>query len=230
MTEESVSALDTNLYPDVAGQGGVGPAWRNAAMAAGIELGEVSYHGFFRLQNAALETPHGTIEVHLVAGERGFGLSIMVAGRDRLWGTAENLEQAARVASAWRQGSTIRQMLAAFPFLRTDRLAQAEEDGNVHEVLWALHLLDPGYAAIRPLLRAAHDNPRLSRLYPSVTHETLARFTLDRRDRAKGQVGIMQFPDRYEVDSTWQSTVESARTPAEAVELAAAHVPDFSDD
>jgi len=223
--DEPVSALNTHLYPDLAEQGGLGPAWQNAARRAGVEL-DIGWRGFGRLKNAYVVTPRGTVELHLVGDKRAFGLLIHVADRDRVWGTTDDLEQAALVAAAWRDGSTTRELIAAFRFMSTDRIAQAEEDGNLHEVLWSIHLEDPGYAGIRPVLRAAHDVPQLRRLYPSVTHETLARFTVDHRDRSNGQVAIMCFPDHYEVDSSWQSVTESVPTLAEAIAIAASQVPD----
>jgi hypothetical protein len=110
--------------------------------------------------------------------------------------------------------------------MKTDRFAQAREDGNLLEVLWDFHLEDPGYETMRPVLRAAHDDPRLSRLYPSVTHETLARFNVDPNDRENGQVAIWYHPDHYDVETSWQETTRTAATPAEAVRLASAEIPD----
>jgi hypothetical protein len=67
----------------------------------------------------------------------------------------------------------------------------------------------------------------MSRLYPSVTHETLARFTVDPNDRENGQVAIWREADHYEIHTSWQATVRSATTPVEAVRLASAEIPDI---
>jgi hypothetical protein len=178
-----VSALNTRLYPDIAQQGGLGPAWLNAARRAGLELHGITWGGYSRLFHAWIDTPRGTVELHLGAEHRVFSMLILVEYKEWVWGSTDDLTQAARAAAAWRDGSTIRELIAAFPFLKTDRIAQAREDGNLRDVLWSIHLEDPGYATMQPVLRAAHDDPRLSRLFPSVTHETLARFTVDDRDR-----------------------------------------------
>ena len=81
---------------------------------------------------------------------------------------------------------------------------------------------------MRPILRAAHDDPRLSRRYPSVTHETLARFNVDPDNRENGQVAIWRHLDHYRVETSWREITRSAATPAEAVRLGSAEVPDLS--
>ncbi|MEU8819723.1 DUF6193 family natural product biosynthesis protein [Actinoplanes sp. NPDC048796] len=227
MSDASVSPIDTHLYPDLAEQGGLGPAWRNAARRAGVDLEEISWpDDFFRLNYASVATASGRIDLATAANRRVFSMNVSVDGRPRLWGGSDDLELLARAAAAWRDGSTIREMIAAFPFLETSRFEQAREDGNLLDVLWEFHLGDPGYETMRPVLRAAHDDPRLSRLYPSVTHETLARFTVDPDDRENGQVAIWHHAGRYEVETSWQATTRPAATPAEAVRLASAEIPD----
>ena len=222
-----MSQLDTRLYQDLAQRGGLGPAWQIAARRAGVELDEITWpRDFFRLTYASVETPRGRIELHIVADQRLFGVEVNVENQGWAWGSTDDLEQAALVAVAWRDGSTIRELIAAFPFMKTDRISQAREDGNLREVLWDIHLEDPGYETMWPVMRAAHDDPRLSRLHPSVTHETLARFTVDHRDRHNGQVAIWYYPDHYEVETSWQETLQSAATPAEAVRIASAQIPD----
>jgi hypothetical protein len=99
------------------------------------------------------ETPRGQIHLHIVADQRLFGVEVAVDGKARAWGPAPGLEQAVRVTAAWRDGSTVRDLIAAYPFRRTDRFAPAREDGNLLEALWALHMEDPGYETIRPVLR-----------------------------------------------------------------------------
>ena len=229
MSGEPVSPINVGVYPDLAEHGGLGPAWRNAARGAGIDIDITSpgHSDFFRLKYATVETPRGAIKLSAVYGERVFGVKIRV--ENDLWasGLTDDLEQAARVAVAWRDGSTIRELVEAFPFMKTNRIAQALEDGNLREVLWSMHLEDEGYELMRPVLRAAHDDPRLSGLYPSVTHETLARFTVDHRDRENGQIAIYYFPSHYEVLSSWEENrVHSAATPDEAVRLASSLIPD----
>ena len=227
MTGESVSPLDEHLYPDLIELGGLGPALAHAARRAGINLDELTWtNDFSRPTNASAETPRGQIYLHIVADQRLFGVEVTVDNKARAWGSAPDLEQAVRVAAAWRDGTTVRELIAAYPFMKTDPFALAREDGNLLEVLWAFHLEDPGYEEMRPVLRAAHDDPRLRRLYPSVTHETLARFTVDPDNRENGQVAIWSESGHYEVETSWQETVRPAATPAEAVRLASAEIPD----
>jgi len=229
MSDLPVSQLNLHLYPDLAEQGGLGPAWRNAARRAGVDLEDITWpSGFFQLKSASVPVANGRIDVETVPDQRQFSMDIRVHTKSWLWGSTDELEQAARAAATWRDGSTIRDMIAAFPFLTTSRFAQAREDGNLLEVLWDYYLQDPGYETIRPLLRAAHADPRLRRLYPSVTHETLARFTVDPDDRENGQVAIWYHPDHCEIQTSWQGTVRAAATPAEAVHLASAEIPDSS--
>ena len=226
MTDE-VSPLRTDLYPDLIEQGGLGPAVLNAARGAGVDIDEITWpDNFFRLISASVDTPRGRISMHTVADQRLFGVEIDVDGKERAWGSAPDLEQAARVAAAWRDGITVRELIAAYPFMRTHRFALAREDGNLLDVLWAFHLEDPGYEEMRPVLQAAHDDPRLRQLYPSVTHETLARFTVDPDNRENGQVAIWRHLDHYQVETSWLEITRPAATPAEAVRLGSAEIPD----
>ena len=71
-------------------------------------------------------------------------VGVAVDNKNRAWGSARDPEQAVRVAAAWRDGTTIRELITAYPFMRTDRFALAREDGNLLEVLWDFHLEDPG--------------------------------------------------------------------------------------
>ncbi|MGK5682535.1 DUF6193 family natural product biosynthesis protein [Actinoplanes sp. URMC 104] len=227
MTDESVSPLDPELYPDLLEQDGLGPSLALAARRAGIDLDELTWtDDFFRLTHAWVETPHGKVSLHIVADRRLFGVEVIVDNNVRAWGSAPDLEQAVRVTAAWRDGSTVRELIAAYPFMKTDRFALGREDGNLLDVLWAFHLEDPGYEDMRPVLRAAHDDPRLSRLYPSVTHETLARFTVDPDNRENGQVAIWRHHDHYRVETSWREVMHSAANAVEAVRLASAEVPD----
>jgi hypothetical protein len=87
MTDESVSQLDTQLYPDLVEQGGLGPAWQNVARQAGVELEEITWpSGFFRLKYASVPTSNGRIDLSTVPGERMFFMRINVHGKGRLRG------------------------------------------------------------------------------------------------------------------------------------------------
>jgi hypothetical protein len=108
MTDESVSQLDTQLYPDLVEQGGLGPAWQNVARQAGVELEEITWpSGFFRLKYASVPTSNGRIDLSTVPGERMFFMRINVHGKGRLRGADDDLEQLARVTT-WRTTATRR--------------------------------------------------------------------------------------------------------------------------
>ncbi|SNY74133.1 hypothetical protein [Paractinoplanes atraurantiacus] len=132
MSDESVSPLDTRLFPDLAERGGLGPAWRDAARRAGADLDEISWpDGFFRLNSASIPVEGGRIDLETVRDQRLFFMHISVGSHPWLWGGSDDLEQLARAAAIWRDGSTIRAMIAAFPFLETSRFVQARENGQV---------------------------------------------------------------------------------------------------
>jgi hypothetical protein len=219
--------IDTTLYPDILERGGLGPALAEAASRSSVDLGPLTIpEGIQGYWDVSVSAGRGSVGVCLGAKERVFLINI--ANESHVWaaGKTEDLSDVVRVADHWRAGATLHELHTRFPFMTYSRLAQGYEDGNPVRAQWDDLLEDPDLTRIRPLLRAAHANDRLGRLFPSVTHHTLARFLLDHTNRDAGQVRIALRADgRYEVDSRWVDTPHTVDTIGEAIDAAVAQLP-----
>lgn len=218
--------VDAALYPDVAEMGGLPAALAAVAARDGAGVGEIVAGGFHRNVAVALMSDRGRVTVTLVVDRRVFSIRVVVDGYDWAAGGASSLSDVVGVAAAWRGGATLRQLCAAFPFMTTDPVALGYEAGDPLGAYWEVNLTDPELTEVRPLLRAARRHPRLSGLFPRVSHLTLARFALDERDRSQGEVRVLVTRDgHYRVDSSWVDESQTVESIDEAIALAAAQLP-----
>ncbi len=177
-----------------------------------------------RPDEAVLADPRGHIYVRV----RDADFGIEVSAGKHLWasGGTTSLPEVIDVMERWQHGISLDELHSAFPFLRIDAYAQAVVRGTVTEFGWS-QVLDPYYVFVFPLLQAAYANPRLARLYPSVSHHRQVRFGLHGRDLHADEIDIFQrSEDEYEV---WASFTDERRVVsgiADAVAAAAALAPD----
>lgn len=226
MGEDCVLRVDAALYPDVAEHGGLAQALAAVAAGEGGRLGEIIAGGPQRLVTATVVCERGKVTITSMVDRRAFSIRIVVDGRDWATGGVDSLAEVVGVAAAWCGGATLRQLCAAFPFMTTDRIALGFEAGNPLDAYWDSHLADADLADVRPLLLAARHHPRLSKLFPGVSHLTLIRLRLDDQDRERGEVRIQLLPDgRYEVDSSWMNHPSPAVSIDDAIALAVAQLP-----
>jgi hypothetical protein len=225
--DELARLVDRELYPDVIEYGGLGPALRDAAQRAGVDLEPVTVPaGADGYVNVLLPTGRGFVGVFLGAQERVFTVHITVDSRPWATGGTGDLTEAARVVGFWRSGTTLRDLRERFPFMTYSRLAEGYEAGNPVEAQWQDLLDRDDLDLIRPLLVAAFANDRLSRMFPTVTMFTLARFAVDDTDRS-GVVRVRIDRDgRFQVESSRLDSPRTVDTVDEAVALAAELVPE----
>ncbi len=220
--------LSADLYPDVVEKGGIAPALRAAAGRVGVDLGEISTPPWPNpFTTAYLSSGRGGIGVVAEPSERRFDIGFSTHGHNWANGSTADMAEVVGAVHAWREGATLRELAARFPFMTYDRMAQAYEDGNPVEVMWDLRLHDPELDAIRPLLRAAHAEPRLRAMFPAVTHLTLAWFSSDPPGVAESSVRVLLSADGdYQVFATWDQVERVAGTPEEAVAQAVSLLPE----
>ncbi len=221
-----------HLYPELVEHGGLAPALRAAAAREDVDLGEMSAPAWPGPDHTVyLTSSRGGMGVSAAPDERRF--SIALAGRGHSWayGDTADLSEVVGVLRAWRDGATLRELGARFPFMTYDVMAQAYEDGNPVEVRWELLLSDPELDLVRPLLRVAHGHPGLRALFPSVSHLTLLRLSLDPADLAGGEVRILlSSRGGYRVDVTWEEAGHQIANVDEAVGLAASLLAEWTHD
>jgi len=214
------------MYPDIVEKGGLAGALADSARAEGIDLGRLIVpersDGY---TSVLLESDRGQIFVGIAVDIRMFVVRISNGVIAWAQGGTPNLREVARAAHRWQAGATLRDLHDGFPFMTYSRLAQGYEDGNPIEVQWDQLLGSPDLTLIRPVLEAAHADERLGRLFPSVTHFTLARFELDHLDRRVGEVWIELTADGYEVGSPWVENPVRVAAVAEAIAAAVAQLP-----
>jgi hypothetical protein len=127
---------------------------------------------------------------------------VAISGKENNWasGEAADLRDVVGVAALWRLGCTLRELGSRFPFMVYTPLAEAYEVGGPVEFRWNALLADAELSSVRPLLLAAHENGRLRKLLPTVTHLTLLRLEIDYRDPDCGVILIQKDSDvHYQV-------------------------------
>lgn len=210
-------AVDVNLYPDVARAGGLAALLIEIASGLSIDLGEVrAPTGVGQYEAATVATDRGRVNLGLAAECRKF--SIYIDNETHVWaiGWTEQITEVVQVAGLWREGATLKQLRASFAFMDYTRMAQAYEDGNPVQVRWDSLLKDPELTDIRPFLLAAHSEPRLRRLLPSVSHTDMVRFSFDHADSTAEQILVLRSADDlYEVSATWDEDAWQALTSVE---------------
>ena len=203
---------------------GLRPALAEAADGWNVDLVDLPPESTpWRDDEAVLADPRGYIYVQARDAE----FAVRLGADKHLWasGGTTHLVEVVEVIARWQTGVTPDELHAAFPFVRPDPYGQAAANGTVAEYGWS-QILDPDYVFVFPLLQAAHENPRLARLYPSVSHQRQVRFGLHGRDLGAGEIDISRREgDEYEV---WASFTDERRVVsgiAEAVAAAAALAP-----
>ncbi|MFF3850603.1 DUF6193 family natural product biosynthesis protein [Streptomyces sp. NPDC002328] len=198
--------LNGDLYPDLIRLGGLASAMSHTARTDSVDLGEIrtepGRRGHGRFTAAALPADRGTVSVCLGADERWF--SITIADDAHVWttGGTDDLHQLVGVTDAWRRGATLRELHDRFPFMSCTAMAQAYEDGTPVVAQWERLLAHEEYVAERPLLRAAHAEPRLRTLFPVLSHGSLI-LSRDPYDRTSEEFRIIPRTDGgYRVGST----------------------------
>ncbi|KKK07595.1 hypothetical protein [Micromonospora sp. HK10] len=113
------SALGVRLYPDLVERGGLAAALADTAARHRLDVGEVTApdHGRARFTCAELASAHGVVCVGLGAQARYFMIDLRVSDEVQARGDATDLLQVAQVAAAWRAGTTLPELTAAFPFM-----------------------------------------------------------------------------------------------------------------
>jgi hypothetical protein len=215
-------SLINSLYGDIVEVGGLGDAVRREAATLGIEFGRMLGSQW---STTTILTDNGNISVIVGASRRVFLLTVRVATREWASGGTTELADVVRVADAWRRGITLDELHERFPFMTFTRLARAYEQGNQIEVRWVDVLEAPYCEEIQPTLLAARADERLGRMFPSVTHRTLARFAVDDDDRGAGEVRIELLLDgRFKVDASWVDVPQVVDSVDRAVRVAAAQL------
>ena len=225
-TEDEAEPVDAELYPDVAEYGGLGAALTAVAAREGAAIGRIVSAGPQRNSILSLVSDRGSVSVILIVNRRVFSIRVVVD--DRIWasGGAALLTEVVGVAAAWQGGTTLRQLCDTFPFMKTDPIALGYEASDPLGGYWEANLTDPELTVVRPLLQAARRHPRLSRLFPGVSHLTLVRLRLDDKDRERGDVEIQVKPDgHYVIDSSWSDEPQTADSIDDAIASAAALLP-----
>jgi Family of unknown function (DUF6193) len=222
-TQRGDGAVDPVLYPDIAAAGSLVCALVDLAGRRGIDLGPVEAPpGAREAISAHMSCRRGNIIVYLEPDERTF--SVLLGGGGHEWARGETGEllQAARAVEAWRSGVTLRELATRFPFMTYTGLAQAYEDGTQVEYRWNQLLNNPDLETIRPLLTAARADQRLRELSPSVSHGNYVRLALGSWTREYAELHIIQLPDRFQVEASWDMAPRSAQIVADAIGLAVA--------
>ncbi|MFE0626206.1 DUF6193 family natural product biosynthesis protein [Streptomyces sp. NPDC058864] len=163
------------LYPDVAGRGGLAAALRMAAEEGGFLLPVTASSGD-PLTGAAVGSRlahRDALQINASEFERSWWIrgADTLQGMPLVEGCARELGQLVRAARAWHEGASLSDIRRAAPFVRlTDRfevpdgdpalLAESEWRGLRNE---ARTVSVPGY---RPLLEQAYTQPALRALYP----------------------------------------------------------------
>ncbi|MFF3403785.1 DUF6193 family natural product biosynthesis protein [Streptomyces sp. NPDC002659] len=204
--------LDVALYPDLIRLGGLAAAMIHVARSEGVDLEEIHTepgrwgHGSFIA--AEVRADRGAVSVLLGADERLFSISI--ANDVHVWmaGGTDDLPSLVGVADAWCGGATLREVHDRFPFMSYTALAQAYEDGDPVATQWERLLSDEIFEKKRPLLRAAHTDDRLRKLFPVISHGSLV-LSRNPRDRASEEFWIVPLAGgAYRVRSTKQGESE----------------------
>jgi hypothetical protein len=209
---EASDVLNGDLYPDLIQLGGLASAMSQTARTDSADLGEIRAEpgrwGHGRFTTAEVPVHRGTVSVRLGVDERWF--SITIADDAHVWttGGTDDLHKLVGVTDAWRRGATLRELHDRFPFMSCTAMAQAYEDGNPVVAKWERLLAHEEYVAERPLLRAAHAEPRLRTLFPVVSYGSLI-LSRDPYDRTSEEFRIVPRADGgYRVSSTKPSGSE----------------------
>ncbi|SCL44506.1 hypothetical protein GA0070606_0323 [Micromonospora citrea] len=167
-------------YPDIARAGDLRRALQGQFDAAGLacRARHVSSPGW-RHVAARVVGVERDADVVTGIGERAFCLRLRARGVGMARGTTVELSGVAAAMHAWQSGVRLRQLVSAWPFLRTDGFAEAYERGDAEAIghRWRQYHEDPSQARqltrLRPFVAHAFREPRLRALLPYTSHRTL---------------------------------------------------------
>jgi hypothetical protein len=170
--------LDYYRYPDVSAAGDLRSALQDTFDSSGILLhaehvespGWVTTHAVVRADDRE-------VYIHMLSGDRAFGLDFWTPGFRMADGLTASLREAASAISMFLAGSRLRDLSATWPYVRFGPIAEAFESNEAEAITvrWR-QLLAPPPARARHLhnlhafLVAASDEPRLRALYPFTSH------------------------------------------------------------
>ena len=201
-------APEAGYYPELVDQGGLARALRSIAQDRQLDLGELrvgSNVGLGVYRTAETGSTRGLIRVSTVLNRRAFSISLDSARGHFVWanGSTSNLLEVAGVIDAWRGGILLAVLSNRFPFMEYPKISQGYEDGTPVPTQWQILIeSEESYIVNRPLLLAAHENPRLSELFPFFSHGVL-RLQMDCFDRSAGSIKLNQLSNgNYRVETT----------------------------
>ncbi|MFF3226012.1 DUF6193 family natural product biosynthesis protein [Nocardia suismassiliense] len=164
----------------------------------------------------------------LTSEVRWFTMEFWERGVMMAHGKTAELAASAAAINLWQTGSRLRELRAAFPFVRFGELAEAYEQGDPVETHWKSYRRTQVPYIDHDLIEAAYAQPRLRVLFPYTSHETLHLSRCTRFPYTHDIPGITPLRDgTYQV--SWprpRSIIGHADTPSEAVRLVVDHLPD----
>ena len=233
-SDDTPDEPDTDLlYPELAAHGRLATALMVVAATVGLDLGvvepsESDTRGWALVASTVADRrPMG---VGTGSVERWFLVTAWSRGVSMVSGKTRDLTEVVRAAAAWREGASLSQIKQAAPFVEIGDLALAHEIGPAAavDVQWH-HLRQREHGApLRVLLETAGAEPRLRRLYPYTSHETLLFSTCTGYPYSRDVALVAPLADnRYRVFAADRTTqLGDVDTPAEAIRLVVAALPD----
>ncbi|GAA3234965.1 DUF6193 family natural product biosynthesis protein [Actinocorallia longicatena] len=171
--DTSASEIFARLYPEIIAAGGLAEALTAAFRSAGFR----DLRAVAREDGAAdVDLGWGRFFVHLAAEERWFIFDLWWRGVRLLGGTTPDLLTVVELAGARSSGATLRELTNGWPCADSDEIAAAVDRADPALAV-ALHWRELRAARwaepIRPLVEAAHADPRLRKLRPWTSHLSL---------------------------------------------------------
>lgn len=227
-----------DLYPDVAAHGSLAAALRAVAEEGGLPFPVTDTSRSEPLCYASVESRspiRNPLHISAWAFERGWS----VRGEDSFQdaalvkGRTDDLEQLARAARAWYDGTPLEELRDAAPFVRlTGRFEVPDLDpARLTESEWQgmrVEAAEEGGPGYRELVEAAYREPALRALFPFTSHWVL-RFSTTTRPSLTiaGPCVLTHAADRYTVSRGFLGGDPYAETttPEKAVAAAVRHLP-----
>ncbi|MFE0462548.1 DUF6193 family natural product biosynthesis protein [Kitasatospora sp. NPDC058965] len=227
--------MDSDLYPDIAAAGSLSALLEQTAAESGVPL-VVAPGGWGSPTSAAIASSvpdRRPLSVHIGAESRWFGVSGWSQGVELITGATSDLAAIVRAGVAWGEGRSLRELREELPFLHTSSRAEAHERGPAElvELQWLMMREQaaeaPDFHGFAALVEAAHGDPRLRQLYVFSSHWTLGFSSCTGSPfRVEVAIAPSHHGNPYRVQEHLHSSViAEATTAAEAVALAAAHLP-----
>ncbi|MER6672831.1 DUF6193 family natural product biosynthesis protein [Streptomyces sp. NPDC000983] len=160
------------LYPEVARAGSLRNALQAAAERSGHRLlVELTESPGWRHVAAQVAVGGRSVTVVTAEQERCFSVDCWAGGVHMATGVTDELSEVVGVMEAWPRATRVRELVAAWPYLRTWELAEAHELGEAEAV--SVRWRQMRESAVRrqdhvlsDLLEAAYEQPRLRALSP----------------------------------------------------------------